>query len=564
MTRRLVRTLILIALIAEASTPSGFTQDRTAQQSVAQSSTEFAFDLYRQFASQGGNENLFFSPYSIYTVLALMYGGAAGETAEQMANALHVQLEVEAFQTGLADMQGILNQIGKRGQVELNIANSLWPQSGAVLNPEFLELAERYLTEIYPVDYRSAPAAARDQINTWGEEKTNKRVKKIVNWDLHPETHLLLANAIYFKGDWIWRFDDSKTRGMPFHRLDGGTVEVRMMSQLGCFPLARTDSAQILQMPYQGGDLSMTIVLPEEPDGLPEIESRMTLSDVALWQADLSEWEAYVYLPRFEITSAYNLIADGTLQDLGITRALSSGSAEFPGIGPHANWFSIQRFVQKAFVKVNEEGTEAAAVTVGGCFPAGTPVHTSNGLVPLEAIESGTAVYAFDLSKGVWVKAQVAQRRTWPFSGEMITIRVGAETIEATWNHPFLVVRGADLEFRRVPMDLPAGEAVSTVHGRWVEARDIRIGDVLLVRNGTAAVVEGTSSRNTTGEVYFLEIEGLHNHAVGRQGILVHNSGKESGGPMEFVADHPFLFFIRDEPTGSILFMGRVLDPSLE
>jgi hypothetical protein len=159
--------------------------------------------------------------------------------------------------------------------------------------------------------------------------------------------------------------------------------------------------------------------------------------------------------------------------------------------------------------------TEAAAVTVGGCFPAGTPVPTPKGLVP----------------------------------------------IEATWNHPFLVVQGAELGSRRLPMDLPAGEEVATIHGRWVEAREIREGDVLLSRSGGSSTVIGTSSRNVTGEVYFLETEEFHNHAVGREGILVHNGGKECAGPPSFVADHPFLFYIRDEPTGSILFMGRVTDP---
>jgi hypothetical protein len=145
----------------------------------------------------------------------------------------------------------------------------------------------------------------------------------------------------------------------------------------------------------------------------------------------------------------------------------------------------------------------------------------------------------------------------------MFTLRAGGETIETSWNHPFLVVRGQDLESRPMPMDLPPGEAVSTDHGRWVEARDIRAGDVLLTRSGETTV-SGTSSRKTRGEVYFLEIEKFHNHAVGPLGILVHNGAKESAGPPEFVADHPFLFFIQDQPTGSILFMGRVMDPSAE
>jgi hypothetical protein len=403
----------------------------------------------------------------------------------------------------------------------------------------------------------------RKQIDAWGEEKTNGRIQNILKKPLDPETHLLLANAIFFKGNWIRQFDEAKTESMPFHRLDNESIEVPMMFQLGRFPFTWTESAQILQLPYEGGDLSMTIVLPEDPRGLPAIEERMTSADIASWQEELFEEDVYVYLPRFKMTSEFDLIKDGSLRNLGIVRALDQSKAEFPGIGPYANWLSIQIFVHKAFVEVNEQGTEAAAVAVGGCFPAGTPVPTPNGIVPIEAIEPESAVYAFDLSKGKWVTTRVAQRRPWPFSGQMVTIQAGSETIEATWNHPFLVARGADLEARRVPVDLPPGEEVATVHGRWVEARDIREGDVLLARSSSNSTVTGTSTRNMTGEVYVLEIDGFHNHAVGLRGILVHNAsgGKKSAGPPSFRADHPFLFFIRDEPTGSILFMGRVTDP---
>jgi serpin B len=566
MKRNLTLTVVALALFAAIVPAKSPAQDHSGITSMSNSTTEFAVDLYRQFAVRGDQgKNLFFSPYSIYTVLALLYGGAAGETAEEMATALHVSLEMEAFQTGLADIQEILTQIGERRQVRLDIANSLWPQSGTPLKPAFLELARRYLAEVYPVDYRKEAEAARRQINAWGEDKTNGRIQNILKEPLHPETHLLLANAIYFKGDWVWRFDDTKTEIMPFHRLDGEPVETPMMMQLGHFPFAWTESAQILQLPYEGSDLSMTIVLPLQEDRLPAIEKQMTAADIASWREQLSEQDLYVYLPRFEITSEFDLIKDKSLKVLGIVRALDMYRAEFPGIGPYANWLSIKIFLHKAFVKVNEQGTEAAAVTVGGCFPAGTPVPTPNGLVPIEAVEAGTTVYAFDLDKGRWVTTHVARRRPWPFSGEMIAIRAGGEEIEATWNHPFLVLRGEDLEARRAPADLPTGEAVATIHGRWVEARDILAGDMLLVRNGDTAVVAGTSSRNVTAEVYFLEIEGLHNHAVGRQGILVHNGDggpKKSAGPPEFIADHPFLFFIQDKPTGTILFMGRVMDPS--
>ncbi len=149
MKRRTLQALAVIVLLAIILPTSVRSQDASPQESVSRSTTEFAVDLYRQFAGRTENqqENLFFSPYSIYTVLALMYGGAAGETSEQIAADLHARLPADAFHAGMAAVQSGLNEIGEKG-VELNIANSLWPQSGAALKPDFLRLAERYLNHL--------------------------------------------------------------------------------------------------------------------------------------------------------------------------------------------------------------------------------------------------------------------------------------------------------------------------------------------------------------------------------------------------------------------------------
>jgi len=568
MKRSFCRAPMIVAAAVLVSPAAIVAQDGSDVEAVSRAATQFAVDLYK-LVNDGENANVFFSPYSIYTVLALMYGGARDDTAEQIAAALHAELDPEEFHAAMVEIRGLLDAIEEAGEVDLSIANALWPQSGAELVDEFLELAEGYQADVNPVDYRTEAEAVRKRINTWAEDNTNGRIKEIISWVLHPETHLLLANAIFFKGNWASQFDKANTTIMPFSVSRNETIDVDMMTQLGEFGYGYANQAEILVLPYEGGELSMIIVLPVETDGLEIIEQMMTADDLISWSEDVYTDAVYVYLPRFRIESAFDLVKHGDLQALGMTDALSASLADFSGVGSPRNWLYIARFVHKAFVDVNEEGTEAAAVTVGGCFPAGTPVLTPDGPRPIESIGAGDAVYAFDLSGGRWITTAVIDRHSYQFAGDMITIRAGGQTVEATWNHPFLVVRGDDLGTRRVPMDLPEDESVSTIHGRWVEARDLRAGDVLLTRIGLNATVARVSSRHERTEVYALEIGEHHNHAVGSRGILVHNGEggggmKESAGPPTFMADHPFLFFIRDEPTGSILFMGRVGKPSVE
>lgn len=350
---------------------------------------------------------------------------------------------------------------------------------------------------------------------------------------------------------------------MPFYVSESETVDAEMMIQLGRFAYGYEDLVDILVMPYKGEQLSMTILLPREIEGLSRIEGTLTVDDLALWSNDLYTGAVEVYLPRFRIEpeESFDLVNHGDLRALGITDALDAEKADFSGIALPRNWLFIRRFVHKVFIEVNEEGTEAAAVTVGGCFPAGTPVLTPDGPRPIESIAAGDSVYAFDLARARWVTAAVTKLAPYPFSGDMITFHAGGKTIAATWNHPFLVVRGEKLNARRVPMDLPAGEPAATPHGRWVEARDLRPGDVLLARPGPAVTVTQVYSRQGRAEVFMLEIDGIHNHTAGELGILVHNgAGKQEGIP-SFRANHPFLFFIRDTKTGNLLFMGRVGNP---
>lgn len=550
--------LIASALILPTTVPA---QDSSISAPVVRSGNELAIDLYRGFAEE--KESFIFSPYSIYTALGMLYGGARGATAEQIRVTLRTHVEDEQFHAAVAALQAELAARAADGAVELNIANGLWPQEGYPFLESYIELMKAYNAEFEALDYQSNAERARDVINAWAAEQTNSRIMNLLEDPPYPTTVLILANAIYFKGNWNAQFDESNTRQEPFYRSDGQATEVPMMNQLQRFNYLEYDTAQVLEMPYIGEQLSMVIVLPGNDYTLESVEVLLTADRLDQWASDLWENLVDVHLPRFTMRSRFDL--KGVLQSMGVTDVFTSGVADLSGIDGIPNWLVLGFALQKAFVDVNEEGAEAAAVTVGGgCFPAGTVVLTAGGPRPIEEISAGTMVSSFDWSHREWVFARVQGRTTTAYEGDMVTIQASGEQIETTGNHPFYVLRGAALNSRPEPLDVPLAERQTGSDGRWVAARDLRTGDLLMARDGSGAIVTGVSSQRRTLEVYNLTVENLHSYAVGESGLLVHNKGGAPEEPAEFRADRPFLFMIRDIPTGAILFMGRVGNPSDE
>ena len=245
--------------------------DQSDLKAVTDGNMAFAIDLYGKLRSQEGN--LFFSPYSISTALAMTYGGARGETEKQMAKTLHFDLPSDKLHPAFAALEANLDAVQQKGEVKLAVANSLWPQQGFAFLPDYLALCQRnYGTTITPVDYKEATEAARKTINDWVERKTNKKIVELLKPGvLDSLTRLVLANAIYFKGNWANQFDDKLTTDEPFHVSARTTVKAPLMHQKKVFGYAESPDLQVLELPYAGNDLSMLVLLPRKVDGVGDL-----------------------------------------------------------------------------------------------------------------------------------------------------------------------------------------------------------------------------------------------------------------------------------------------------
>ena len=327
--------------------------------SIVNGNNLFALELYSKLKKEKGN--LFFSPYSISSALAMTYSGARGNTAEEMAKTLHFKPRAEKTNAAFADLNAKLNEVQKQGNVKLLIANSIWPQTNHPFLPEYLSSMNRYYgASVYPVDYRNASEGARTRINGWVEDRTQGKIRNIIQKPLDPDTSLVLVNAIYFKGNWAHKFDRFRTEKAEFSLLSGAKKQVPMMRQGRKFGYHETEDAKLLELPYVGEQLSMIIILPNEASQLSMLEDELTASNLQSWLSGLKEQFVSAYLPRFKVTwGAHDLVTP--LQSLGMRKAFERG-ADFSGMdGTKA--FKIGRLLHKAFVEVNEEGTEAAAAT---------------------------------------------------------------------------------------------------------------------------------------------------------------------------------------------------------
>lgn len=326
--------------------------------------TAFALELYSRLDREG---NLFLSPYSLSSALAMTYAGARGQTAAEMEEALVFRLGQEGTHSAFSALQARLRQVQEAGAVRLSVANSLWPQKGEPFRPDYLALLNEYYgTGITPLDFMGNPEEARQAINRWVEEQTQDKIRELIGRGvLGPLTRMVLVNAIYFKGSWAHAFIPDHTRDADFFTGPGRKVTVALMTQTRPFPYGEFEDYRVVQLPYAGNDLSMLVVLPKRKGGLGAIEAGLSPERLAGWRAGLSRREVRVFLPKFKLTWG---TADLTrpLQAMGMGKAFSATDADFSGMDGRAHELFVGAVLHKAFVEVNEEGTEAAAATAVG------------------------------------------------------------------------------------------------------------------------------------------------------------------------------------------------------
>jgi serpin B len=320
-------------------------------------SNAFGFELYARLTA--GQKNVICSPVSASIALTMAWAGARGDTEREMARALSLEAtEREATHAAFGALLDVLNKRNGREDVTLQVADRLWGQKDVDFEPQYLELlAGRYRAPLEKVDFVNATEKARVAINRWAAAKTHNRIREVLHpGDVHVETRLVLTNAVYLKAGWQAEFAKGATVDGPF-TAPTGKVVAKMMHLQASFNYARAPGARILELGYKG-DLSMVIVLPDAKDGLAAVEGRLAAS-YAGWLKALRFKRIDLELPRWTIRSRLDL--GGVLGAMGMASAFTT-AADFSGMSSQRRLF-IDKVLQEAFVNVDEDGTEAAAVT---------------------------------------------------------------------------------------------------------------------------------------------------------------------------------------------------------
>ncbi|XP_070841604.1 leukocyte elastase inhibitor-like isoform X1 [Chaetodon trifascialis] len=367
---------------------------------LCKANTTFSLALFRKLSDDDKTANIFYSPFSISSALAMVMLGSGGNTATQMSEVLcfteaekprhgaEMQLQQQVQSTlplhllkclktrecqddVHVSFSQLLSELNKPdAPYALSVANRLYGEQSYQFVEDFLgDTKKHYSAELEPVDFVTSPEVARLNINNWVEKQTQGKIKDVLTQGVVDSmTRLVLVNAIYFKGSWNKRFQESSTSDAQFRVNQNESKPVKMMHQKSKFPLTYIPEAncQILEMPYKGNDLSMLILLPNQIEdsttGLEKLEQMLTYDNFVEWTRPdmMNEIEVQVGLPRFKMEEKYDM--KNVLMSMGMVDAFDLAMSDFSGMSP-ANDLVLSKVVHKAFVEVNEEGTEAAAAT---------------------------------------------------------------------------------------------------------------------------------------------------------------------------------------------------------
>ncbi|CAI9586544.1 unnamed protein product [Staurois parvus] len=338
-------------------------------ESLSVANGSFAIDLFRKLNENNRKCNLFFSPLSISSALAMIHLGAKGTTAAQMSKVLQFEKAKDVH----SSFQSLISEINKPGtDYLLRTANRLYGEKSFTFLDDFLGSTQKhYHADLQAVDFSGKAEDCRKEINTWVEQKTEGKIQDLLpSGSVDSLTRLVLVNAIYFKGNWANQFDKQHTSEMPFKLNKNETKPVQMMYKKAKFPMTYVGDlfTKVIELPYVNNELSMFILLPDEiqdkTTGLEKLEKELTYSKFLEWtnpeMMDITEMELFV--PKFKLEDSFDL--KSVLSDMGMADAFDQCKADFSGMSGSKNLF-LSEVVHKTFVEVNEEGTEAAAATAG-------------------------------------------------------------------------------------------------------------------------------------------------------------------------------------------------------